>query len=247
VWRFDAQKTTGTVIAAWSEDPQPWQPGTRWPIDGRALAVEMLRTGRPARIDDYTELPGTIAVASRDTGLRGAAGAPIVVDGDMWGWMAAASSRAALPDHIEDRLAEFTELVATAISGIESRDQLARLAEEQAALRRVATLVARGVAPAEVFAAVAHEVAMLLSADFAATSPTARLRSSPAKGTWFASAAGGLLRDRGTSPLSCWRRADRPGSTTTPRQRDRSPRAFARRASARRSGRRSSSRAASGA
>jgi signal transduction histidine kinase len=42
------------------------------------------------------------------------------------------------------------------------------LAEEQAALRRVATLVARGVPPEEVFTAVVEEVGRLLSADFAA-------------------------------------------------------------------------------
>ena len=70
-----------------------------------------------------------------------------------------------LPDHIEDRLAEFTELVATAISNSASRAELARLADEQAALRRVATLVARGVPPPEVFAAVAREVGLLLGVD----------------------------------------------------------------------------------
>ena len=46
-----------------------------------------------------------------------------------------------------------------------SRDELARLAEEQTALRRVATLVAQGVPPEEVFAAVANEVGRLLSVD----------------------------------------------------------------------------------
>src|SRR3984957_14439380 len=45
--------------------------------------------------------------------------------------------------------------------------RLARLAEEQAALRRVATLVARATAPEEVFAAVAEEVGRLLAVDFA--------------------------------------------------------------------------------
>ena len=39
------------------------------------------------------------------------------------------------------------------------------LAGEQAALRRVATLVARGAPPAEVFAAVAEEVGRVLQAD----------------------------------------------------------------------------------
>jgi PAS domain S-box-containing protein len=46
-----------------------------------------------------------------------------------------------------------------------SRDELRLLAEEQAALRRVATLVARGVSPTEVFAAVCKEVGRLLAAD----------------------------------------------------------------------------------
>jgi len=46
-----------------------------------------------------------------------------------------------------------------------SRAGLARLAEEQAALRRIATLVARGQPPEEVFAAVAREVERLLDAE----------------------------------------------------------------------------------
>jgi GAF domain-containing protein len=41
------------------------------------------------------------------------------------------------------------------------------LAEEHAALRRVATLVARGVPPEEVFAAVTEEVGRLLGTDLA--------------------------------------------------------------------------------
>jgi signal transduction histidine kinase len=46
-----------------------------------------------------------------------------------------------------------------------SRDELRQFAEEQGALRRVATLVARGVAPSEVFAAVAAEVGRVVKAD----------------------------------------------------------------------------------
>src|SRR6266567_3476140 len=45
-------------------------------------------------------------------------------------------------------------------------DDLSALAAEQAALRRVAALVARGVAPEEVFAAVANEIGRLLSVEF---------------------------------------------------------------------------------
>ena len=46
-----------------------------------------------------------------------------------------------------------------------SRDALLRVADEQRALRRVATLVARGDSPAEVFDAVAAEVGHVLAAD----------------------------------------------------------------------------------
>jgi hypothetical protein len=42
-----------------------------------------------------------------------------------------------------------------------SRDELARLAEEHAALRRVATLVARGAPPEELFTAVVEEAERL--------------------------------------------------------------------------------------
>ncbi|MCU1663982.1 MAG: osmosensitive channel signal transduction histidine kinase, partial [Pseudonocardia sp.] len=47
---------------------------------------------------------------------------------------------------------------ALATANATSREEPRRLADEQAALRRVATLVARGIPPAEVFAAVAQEV-----------------------------------------------------------------------------------------
>jgi WhiB family transcriptional regulator, redox-sensing transcriptional regulator len=67
----------------------------------------------------------------------------------------------------EARLVSFTEPVATAIANAQNRAALARLAAEQAALRRVATLVARGVPPEEVFAAVTAEAGQLLGAHLA--------------------------------------------------------------------------------
>jgi GAF domain-containing protein len=167
VWRFDPEQRTATVIGGWSEVPHPFETGTRLPLDGATILAQVLKTGRPVRIDDYTELPGAIANVGRKAGFRAGAGAPIIVEGEVWGAMTAATGRALLPDHMEDRLAEFTELVATAISNGESRAGLARLAEEQAALRRVATLVAHGAALEAVFAAVANEVGRLLSVDVA--------------------------------------------------------------------------------
>ncbi|MDQ1503438.1 MAG: hypothetical protein QOD57_1165 [Actinomycetota bacterium] len=46
-----------------------------------------------------------------------------------------------------------------------SREELCRIADAQAALRRVATLVARGVAPGEILAAVTQEASAVFNAD----------------------------------------------------------------------------------
>ena len=68
----------------------------------------------------------------------------------------------------EARLCDFTDLVATAIGNAQTRAELRVLAEQQAALRRVATLVARGGSPTEVFSAVAEELAQCLGVHNAA-------------------------------------------------------------------------------
>jgi GAF domain-containing protein len=68
------------------------------------------------------------------------------------------------PADTEERMARFAELLATAIANADAREALKRLADEQAALRRVATLVARGASPAAVFGAVAEEMVALLDA-----------------------------------------------------------------------------------
>src|SRR5262249_55451535 len=94
-------------------------------------------------------------------------GAPIVVDGALWGMIGASwKGDDQPPADAEKRVEKFTELVATAIANTQSRAELAAsesrardLAGEQAALRRVATLVAKGVSSDELFAAVTSEVA----------------------------------------------------------------------------------------
>ena len=165
VWHYDSE-AMGTVISAWSKIPHPFEPGSRWPLDGGAVCALLKKTGHRGRVDDFTDVHGSIADAQRNAGLRSCAGAPIIVGGDVWGAISVLSTDAApLPDQIEDRLAEITELVATAISSSASREELARLVDQEAALRRVATLVARGVPPRELFAAVAREVGLLLGVD----------------------------------------------------------------------------------
>jgi len=164
VFRYDSDGLM-TVVATWSDRPYVFQPGTRWPVDGQTTVAQVKRTGRPARVEDYTGVSGALAARARDAGLNATAGAPIVVDGAIWGAIAAGSPDAPLPDQVEARLAEFTELVATAIANSQAQECLAQVADEQAALRRVATLVAAGAPPAEVFEAVSAEAAALIGAD----------------------------------------------------------------------------------
>ena len=159
---------TVTILATWGITRAVLPSGARLRLGGKNLSTVVAETGASARIESYADASGPIGAAVRQAGVRTVVGTPIIVDGLLWG-MAAAGSRMdkPLPVDAEARLASFTELLATAVANAESRGELSRLAEEQAALRRVATLVARGVPPEEVFAAVTEEVVRLLPVDFA--------------------------------------------------------------------------------
>jgi signal transduction histidine kinase len=134
--------------------------GSRWPVEDEGLAGMILATGGPATKQDYTTMPGPLGAALRDGGLISAVGVPIVVEGSIWGFMtAAARPGKPIPDGTEERLARFTELVATAIANSEAREGLRRLLDEQAALRRVATMVAKRASADDVHLSVAREVA----------------------------------------------------------------------------------------
>jgi PAS domain S-box-containing protein len=160
--RYEAD-ATATVLAAAGE--HPFQIGTSWPLDGASLTTLVWRTGEPARIDDYAEVEGTIGDAARSSGVHAGVGAPVIVDGRLWGAICAGGDGSVpLPQGAEIRLAAFTELVATAVANSQMRSDLERLADEQAALRRVATLVARGAEAHAVFDAVCEETGRLLGA-----------------------------------------------------------------------------------
>ena len=159
---------TQTIIASWGKAVEHFPVGFRPKLGGRNLVTVVLETGRPARMDSYVDASGAVGSAARDSGFRSSVGTPIIVEGRVWGVVIAGSSaEEPLPADTEARLAQFTELLATAIANAESRAGLARLAEEQAALRRLATLVAGGALPAEVFAGAVQEVARLLPVAYA--------------------------------------------------------------------------------
>ena len=166
VSRYDADGLV-TVVGGWaSTDPgRPLAIGLRLKPEGRNIHALVFQTGQPTRIDDYGTASGAFANVARDWQYRSSVGVPISVEGRLWGVMIAGSREESLPADIEARLAGFTELVATAIADAQARVELRGFAEEQAALRRVATLVARAAPPEEVFGAVAEEAGRLLGAD----------------------------------------------------------------------------------
>src|SRR4051794_39418762 len=158
------EPTAAVVIGGFSErDDEPFPIGSRWQLDTPGLLATIRHTGHAARVEDDAQTPGDGAGVVRAAGMRSAVGTPIVVGGCVWGAIVVLSPRrASLPEDTEARLADFTDLVATALANAESRAALSRLADEQAALRRVATIVARAPASEELFATVAREVASVL-------------------------------------------------------------------------------------
>jgi signal transduction histidine kinase len=158
----------GTIsfVATWGATRGLFPIGERLMLGGNNVSTMVCETGRPARLDGYADASGPVGRMARDTGFRSSVATPIIVEGRLWGMMAVAtSSEQPLPADAEARLGSFTELVATTIANAESRAGLARLADEQAALRRVATLVARGAPQEQVVAAVVDEVGHLLPVD----------------------------------------------------------------------------------
>src|SRR3954468_3140582 len=153
------------ALAAWAREGQTLPVGSSAPYRGRNISAEVLRTGLPVRIDDYGEGVGVAAERVRSLGLRGGVGAPILIDGRVWGGVVASSKTGPLPPGTEERIAGFTELAATTLTNAASRDDWRRLTHEPAALERVATLVARAVPAVELMSAVAAEIGVLLHGD----------------------------------------------------------------------------------
>jgi signal transduction histidine kinase len=95
-------------------------------MDGDSSATaQVYRTGLPARADYTRPAQGPLAAAALAEGARSAVGVPVVVDGALWGVVTVGSRETEpLPADVEDRLAKFTELLATAIANAEGRAEL---------------------------------------------------------------------------------------------------------------------------
>jgi PAS domain S-box-containing protein len=163
--RFEEEERAGLVVASAGPIARTLPTGTRQRLEGNNLASMVHDTGRPARLDDYAaDATGPLTEKLAEAGIRSGVATPILVEDRVWGAMVAMTHGAPLPADTDVRLGQFTELMATAIGNSEARAQVTRLVDEQTALRRVATLVADGSPPGDVFDAVTREVADLVGA-----------------------------------------------------------------------------------
>jgi signal transduction histidine kinase len=99
--------------------------GTRLKLESELALTMVVRTGRSARVDGYSRASESVHLRAQRLGIRGAVAVPIMVEGSLWGSIAAGTDRDRFPADAEQRMAEFTDLVATAIANADSRAQLA--------------------------------------------------------------------------------------------------------------------------
>jgi signal transduction histidine kinase len=114
---------TATLVANEGTTGPHVRVGERWegyPPTG--LTATVLHTGRAARVDDYHDVPGGEPYVRE--GLRSAVAMPVHVNGRLWGMIAVGSGQGPLPPDTEQRMTEFTDLVATAVGNAQSRAEL---------------------------------------------------------------------------------------------------------------------------
>jgi len=125
VFRYEGDDTA-TIVGRHSRAETAddvFQLGMRLPAGEDTGIGQVLVTGAPARVHDYTERPGEIADNMRRMRYRSSVSAPIVVAGILWGAVGIASAEP-LPVDTEARLGAFCELVSLAVASAQARADL---------------------------------------------------------------------------------------------------------------------------
>jgi hypothetical protein len=117
LWRYEESgEITMVGAVAHPRALVTWPLGTRTPIEGETIAAMVQRTGRPARMDSYKNRAGPLAARVRAVGIHAAVGAPVIVDGRVWGLVAVGSiDDGPMPADTEVRISGFAELIGTAL------------------------------------------------------------------------------------------------------------------------------------
>jgi signal transduction histidine kinase len=123
--RYEPDETV-MFLAGWSKEGERLPVGTRHALGGKNVVTFVFETGWSGRLGSDADSSGALGEVARERGFRSSVGTPITVEGRLWGVMMTASTgEHALPPDTEARLADFTELVATALANAESRAELA--------------------------------------------------------------------------------------------------------------------------
>jgi PAS domain S-box-containing protein len=113
-------------VGGWSSVGEADWVGTNVRIGGQNVSTAVFESEQPARVDRLHEDSMPVTTVALGAGARSSAGAPIKIEGHLWGVMIVASlHQDRLPLGIEHQLAGFTDLVATAIANAQAREELA--------------------------------------------------------------------------------------------------------------------------
>jgi signal transduction histidine kinase len=117
---------TMAVVGSWSSHSGHALPlGSRWPLEDGSVVALVMRTGRPTRMSYDHHAGAKLAAWAREEGITSSVGCPVVVEGRLWGVAVAAPvPPEQQPERTQERMRDFTELVATAIANAESRAEL---------------------------------------------------------------------------------------------------------------------------
>ena len=138
--RYDSPERA-TIVAEWSAPGVPGFPaGSEIEMSPELAVAQVYATRGPWRVDSYEGVPGEYPALLRQLGMRASVAAPILVDGHLWGAVAAASTAEPFTADSEVRLGAFAELVAQAIANVDARVKLkesrARIVEAADEARR---------------------------------------------------------------------------------------------------------------
>jgi signal transduction histidine kinase len=123
--RYEADKTATLLAVSAEADARVDVPRDKISTEGDGLGALVLRTGRPARIDDFTKASGGEHVRRmREAGVRSAVGAPVQLRERVWGLLVVYSMHRNLPADTEARLADFAALVAGALANVQAWSEL---------------------------------------------------------------------------------------------------------------------------
>jgi GAF domain-containing protein len=123
--RYESDTTATLLALSAKADARVAKPGDKLSAEGHNITSLVLRTGRPARIDDYTQATGGEHVRqAREAGIQSMVGAPVHVRERMWGLLGVYSMHGRLPPDTEARLADFAALVASAIANVQAWSEL---------------------------------------------------------------------------------------------------------------------------